>query len=332
VPVRVFTSPVGPGFASQTYRSLGELNDALSDLRLGLGIVAVGGIALAALLGRLATRHAVQPVLRLTEAAEHVAGTRDLTRRIDASGGDELARLAGSFNEMLEALDDSQRAQRQLVADASHELCTALAAGLIGFLARGESGLTAVRLHWGMRTHIIIIRALAAGLLAAGALAVAACGDDNGGGGGDANSDRQAARDAELKFAQCMREHGVDMPDPGTGGRQVLRVGPNEETTPEEFEEAQEACKKYEDELRGPELSEEEREEFREAALEHARCMRENGIENFPDPTISESGEAEINIPKSSGINPQSSEFMEAEEACKDKMPDGPSTSSVGGG
>ena len=181
-----------------------------------------------------------------------------------------------------------------------------------------------------MRTHILI-RALAAAVLAAGVLAVAACGEDDAG-GADANSDRRNARDAMLEFAQCMREHGVDMPDPGTGGRQVLRVGPDEETTQEEMEEAQSACKKYQEEIEGPELSEEEREEFREAALAHARCMRENGIENFPDPTISEDGEASLSIPKSSGIDPQSSEFKEAEEACADEMPEGPSTSSVGGG
>ena len=88
--------------------------------------MSVAGILLAAFLGRLATRHAVRPVTDLTEAAEHVARTRDLSRRIEAQGGDELARLAASFNTMLEALDDSQRAQRRLVADASHELRTPL--------------------------------------------------------------------------------------------------------------------------------------------------------------------------------------------------------------
>ncbi len=125
-PVRVYTSRVGPGLASQTARPLREVNSALADLRLGLGVVAVAGIALAAFLGRLATRHAVRPVTDLTDAAEHVARTRDLSRRIATSGGDELARLATSFNTMLEALDDSRRAQRQLVADASHELRTPL--------------------------------------------------------------------------------------------------------------------------------------------------------------------------------------------------------------
>jgi two-component system, OmpR family, sensor histidine kinase MprB len=126
VPVRVYTSQIAPGVASQVARPLTEVNSALADLRLGLGIVALAGIGLAAFLGRLATRHAVRPVTELTEAAEHVARTRDLSRRIDAAGGDELARLATSFNTMLEALDDSRRAQRQLVADASHELRTPL--------------------------------------------------------------------------------------------------------------------------------------------------------------------------------------------------------------
>jgi two-component system, OmpR family, sensor histidine kinase MprB len=124
--VRVYTRQAEPGVAAQLARPLTEVDSALAELRLGLGLVSVAGIALAAFLGRLATRHAVRPVTALTETAEHVARTRDLSRRIEATGGDELARLAASFNTMLEALDDSQRAQRQLVADASHELRTPL--------------------------------------------------------------------------------------------------------------------------------------------------------------------------------------------------------------
>jgi two-component system sensor histidine kinase MprB len=126
VHVRVHTRQAEPGLALQLARPLTEVDGALADLRLGLGLVSVAGIALAAFLGRLATRHAVRPVTDLTETAEHVARTRDLSRRIEAGGGDELARLAASFNTMLEALDDSQRAQRRLVADASHELRTPL--------------------------------------------------------------------------------------------------------------------------------------------------------------------------------------------------------------
>jgi two-component system, OmpR family, sensor histidine kinase MprB len=124
--VRVYTRQVQPGVAVQLARPVGEVDDALGDLRMGLGLVSFAGIALAAFLGRLATRHAVRPVTELTESAEHVARTRDLSHRIEASGGDELARLAASFNTMLEALGQSQQAQRRLVADASHELRTPL--------------------------------------------------------------------------------------------------------------------------------------------------------------------------------------------------------------
>ncbi|HET8755442.1 MAG TPA: HAMP domain-containing sensor histidine kinase [Solirubrobacteraceae bacterium] len=126
VHVRFFTTRAPNGTALQLARPMTEVDDALSRLRLGLGLLALGGIALAAFLGRWATRHAVRPVTELTETAEHVARTRDLSRRIEAAGDDELARLAASFNTMLEALDESQRAQRRLVADASHELRTPL--------------------------------------------------------------------------------------------------------------------------------------------------------------------------------------------------------------
>ena len=89
---------------------------------------------------RLAMRAAVRPVAELTDDRRARASTRDLTRRIDAHGDDELARLAAAFNTMLEALERSQRAQRQLVADASHELRTPLTSlrTNLEVLARGE--------------------------------------------------------------------------------------------------------------------------------------------------------------------------------------------------
>jgi two-component system sensor histidine kinase MprB len=124
--VRVRFDRVGGGLAVFAARPLTEVDDALGTLRWALGILALGGIALAVFLSRLATRTAIRPVSQLTETAEHVATTRDLSRRIDAQGEDEVSRLASSFNTMLEALERSQRAQRQLVADASHELRTPL--------------------------------------------------------------------------------------------------------------------------------------------------------------------------------------------------------------
>jgi two-component system sensor histidine kinase MprB len=124
--LRMFVDRAAGERAVVVARPLSEVEAVLGRLRLGLALVTLAGIALALFLGRLATRAAVKPVAELTETAEHVARTRDLTRRIEAEGGDELSRLAASFNTMLEALDRSQRAQRQLVADASHELRTPL--------------------------------------------------------------------------------------------------------------------------------------------------------------------------------------------------------------
>jgi two-component system sensor histidine kinase MprB len=105
--------------------------------------VALLGVVAALVLARLATRTAVKPVSELTGAAEHVARTRDLTRRIERQGDDELSRLAGAFNTMLEALETSQRAQRRLVADASHELRTPLTSLRTNLEVLGRDGLGA---------------------------------------------------------------------------------------------------------------------------------------------------------------------------------------------
>ncbi len=127
----VLAGAIAPGTAIVIDRSLSEQEDTLSRLRLILVIAAAVGIALAALLGWFVARTAVAPVRRLTAAAEHVAATNDLAARIDETRRDELGSLARSFNAMLgaldgtmRALDESARAQRQLVADASHELRT----------------------------------------------------------------------------------------------------------------------------------------------------------------------------------------------------------------
>ncbi|HEY4281288.1 MAG TPA: HAMP domain-containing sensor histidine kinase [Conexibacter sp.] len=139
--VRVYTMPLRglPGFAIQVARPLTEVDRTLDRLALVLALVSAAGIALAAGLGLVVARTALRPVRQLTSAVEHVGETGDLSRRIDlgpsAGGrggrtgeneGDEIARLARSFNAMLGALEASVGRQRQLVADASHELRTPL--------------------------------------------------------------------------------------------------------------------------------------------------------------------------------------------------------------
>jgi two-component system, OmpR family, sensor histidine kinase MprB len=126
VHLRVLTRQVLPGLAVAISRPLEEVDRTLNRLLVVLVLLTAGGIALGAVLGRLVAQTALGPVRRLSEATEHVTATQDLSARVEASGQDELSRLAASFNTMLEALDRSVGAQRQLVADASHELRTPL--------------------------------------------------------------------------------------------------------------------------------------------------------------------------------------------------------------
>jgi two-component system, OmpR family, sensor histidine kinase MprB len=123
---RVFTRAVEPGFVVQVAQSVDDQEKTIRRLGLILAAVGLGGVGLAGGLGLAVTRTATRPVRELSETAEHVARTRDLSRRIEAGGGDELSRLAASFNTMLGALERSMGAQRQLVSDASHELRTPL--------------------------------------------------------------------------------------------------------------------------------------------------------------------------------------------------------------
>ncbi len=144
VAFRVLTAPTRGDAAVQVARPLDEVEATLAALRRRLVLFGLLGIGLAAALGMVVARRAVRPVDRLTDLAEEVAATQDLSRRLDLGGPehrtDEIGRLAGTFNAMLAALEQARSAQEQLVADASHELRTPLTSlrTNIEVLARGD--------------------------------------------------------------------------------------------------------------------------------------------------------------------------------------------------
>jgi two-component system, OmpR family, sensor histidine kinase MprB len=131
-----FSMPVGVGGqqesgAVQLARPLDGIQSILQNLRLVLLLVCAGGVALAAVLGRLAAKPVLAPLSEVAATAQHISETEDLSSRIRVHADDEVGQLARRFNAMIErlqgsraALDESVRAQRQLVADASHELRT----------------------------------------------------------------------------------------------------------------------------------------------------------------------------------------------------------------
>ena len=124
--LRSYTVNVGTDLAVQIFTAITTENHALSRIKLWLILIAVAGVALASAAGFFIARAALRPVRRLSETAERVRTTRDLTQRISVSGSDEVAQLAATFNAMLASLDAAAERQRQLVQDASHELRTPL--------------------------------------------------------------------------------------------------------------------------------------------------------------------------------------------------------------
>jgi two-component system sensor histidine kinase MprB len=126
--VRMITVPSRiRGVAVQIALPLRDVNRQLRALAFAFVLLAMGGLAVTVIASWGVVRRTLRPVQSLTETAEQIAETRDLTLRIASAGNDELGRLAASFNTMLDALERSLGQQRQLVMDASHELRTPLA-------------------------------------------------------------------------------------------------------------------------------------------------------------------------------------------------------------
>jgi hypothetical protein len=146
--------------------------------------------------------------------------------------------------------------------------------------------------------------------IAIASVALTACGGgDSPGASGGTEAD---FRESALKFARCMREQGIDMPDPtfGAGGKVAIEVrgDPGGKLA---MERAEKACRKYQPRPRT--LSPEDEREFRERALRHARCMREHGID-MPDPTFGEGGGVEMRM--GGDVGPGNPRFDEAQRKC----------------
>jgi hypothetical protein len=58
-----------------------------------------------------------------------------------------------------------------------------------------------------------------------------------------------------------------------------------------------------------------------DAALAHAKCMRENGVPDYPDPK--EDGNGRVQIVPGQGVDPNDPDFQKAMDACRDLMPQG---------
>lgn len=153
-------------------------------------------------------------------------------------------------------------------------------------------------------------------------------GDGDGGGGGPSQGPDAEFQDAMLEYAQCMRDNGVDMPDPefGDDGSVSIHAAPgqagfNEEEGPDAvFEAADEECSPIMEDAR-PEvdIDPEEQAEMQDRMIQVSECMRGKG-HDMPDPEFTDDGGVLMRggAPGDGGAGPDP-EFEDDLDACHEE-------------
>jgi hypothetical protein len=139
-------------------------------------------------------------------------------------------------------------------------------------------------------------------------VAIAACGSSTKPSGTAASHQTSG-----LGFAQCMRSHGVpNYPDPSqTGGGLAVGSGTGLDPQSPAFQSAARDCRKLQP---GPHGGGEIPESTNLSMLAQARCMRANGVPNYPDPNIPSHYPLRVEPPP--GINTDAPAFKRATAAC----------------
>lgn len=157
------------------------------------------------------------------------------------------------------------------------------------------------------------------GVVAGLVLGVAGCGGDGeesgvasagGVASGSASPSRSVSpEDAQLKFAQCMRDNGVDVPDPGSGDGHAMRLGKGGDRS--KLEAALEKCQSW---LQaGGKMPDLKDPKVRDQYVKFTQCMREHGVD-IPDP----GPDGQIKLPTGQVDRGQAEK---AREACKGSLP-----------
>jgi len=139
---------------------------------------------------------------------------------------------------------------------------------------------------------------------------------------GGSTSKSTATQESEeklVKFAKCMREHGVNVTTSTGSGKGLLRINGG---NPQAMEAAQSACKRYQPTGEKENLTPQQKVEREEAVLKFAKCMREHGVDVHAS---SSGGGVQIQHRGGEGgehgPNPESPAFQAAQKACQGLLP-----------
>jgi two-component system OmpR family sensor kinase len=129
-PVRLLAAPIeaqDQRLVAIVGASLGSRDSALAGLRRQLLIGAPIALLLASLLAYTLAAAALRPVEAMRRRAAAISASKPGQRLPVPPASDEVARLGGTLNEMLERLEAAHERERTFVENASHELRTPLA-------------------------------------------------------------------------------------------------------------------------------------------------------------------------------------------------------------
>ena len=169
---------------------------------------------------------------------------------------------------------------------------------------------TTGRMRWTRRAGPLAAAALALGLIA-------------GCGGGYSSTTAQHGTASSqagqgVRFAQCMRAHGVtNFPDPTSSG--AITFSKTAAESPQ-FQTAQQACRSLAPV--GSQSGGSVSPQAQAQALRFAHCVRSHGVPDFPDPSFT-SGHVGIAVPPSLSNSPA---LSAARQACSSLTPAGGSS------
>src|SRR5437660_4538109 len=126
-PLRIVSARFGVprnSYTVQLAAPLAQVSDVLQELRWLLVLSIPLVLVLASLGGYWMSRRALAPVDAITSTARSISEHSLSMRLASFKTGDELQRLAETFNQMMDRLETAFKRITQFTADASHELHT----------------------------------------------------------------------------------------------------------------------------------------------------------------------------------------------------------------
>jgi hypothetical protein len=154
----------------------------------------------------------------------------------------------------------------------------------------------------------------------AGVASLSGSGSGSGSGRGPTTTvGKQNASELYTKWAQCMRDHGINIADPVVDAQGQINIALPQGLSIQTYQTADTSCKPLHEAAqtaaRGGKAADKP---DPTKALNFSKCMRAHGLPDFPDP--SPGGGLQIRSGPGSDVNPNNPTFQAAQKACQSIM------------